>query len=74
LQDLRCSGADAPIVTPERSSPNVQAFTEATENATTSNLTPLPRSGFVLVAMERTRFAGGAAREMARWAVAVVIG
>jgi hypothetical protein len=27
-----------------------------------------------LVAKERTRFAGGAAREMARWAVAVVIG
>jgi hypothetical protein len=48
LQDLRCSGADAPIVTPERSSPNVQALTEATENATTSKLTPLPRSGFVL--------------------------
>jgi hypothetical protein len=40
LQDLRCSGADAPIVTPERSN---QTLFDATEDATTSTLAPLPR-------------------------------
>jgi hypothetical protein len=45
---IGCPDRHARTFKPERSSPNVQALTEATENTTTSKLTPLPRSGFVL--------------------------